>query len=439
MVKKQIIFIFIIFLLLIILLFLLFKYDKNKENFINTNNNSSFSTFVYDNYINKYNKKNIVLKIADLGCGDSVDSHFFSQKGNICYVINGNSNNHINNDNNNSNSNSNYKIVKEVVEETLRSNKLQTLFDIIYIKSFLNSIPHNKTETIFKNSINNLKPNGLICIEVQSLNDLKFKNNSKYDDNDKSYSIIYKKWLYTTEMFYKLATDNNCEILYSKEDYFLPNNKIETESINPLLIRLILKKKLLPYYEQSENYSKYKNILPKMKDKTMLSYQHMDIMNTILEKHNIKYVAVAGTILGLNRHGGIIPWDNDIDLGFVDTEWKKLLNIKEEFKNNELNYRSNGVGHCHFGAIDCFKIILKNDVYVGATKTYCHIDEYKNISKQIFGYTYIYAPLCSIKSLSLRYGKNYFYEGDVNDNFHFKDTKIKRFKLNNYDLSYQLK
>ena len=54
-----------------------------------------------------------------------------------------------------------------------------------------------------------------------------------------------------------------------------------------------------------------------MKDNTMTSYANLDIMNKILEKHNIKYVAVAGTVLGLNRHGGIIPWDNDIDLGFI--------------------------------------------------------------------------------------------------------------------------
>jgi len=30
-------------------------------------------------------------------------------------------------------------------------------------------------------------------------------------------------------------------------------------------------------------------------------------------------------------------------------------------------------------------------------------------------------------------------EGDVNDNFHYKNSEIKRFKLNKYDLSYQLK
>ena len=53
----------------------------------------------------------------------------------------------------------------------------------------------------------------------------------------------------------------------------------------------------------------------------------MDKLNLLLEKNKIKYVAVAGTVLGLNRHGGIIPWDNDIDIGFIEEEWDKLLSI----------------------------------------------------------------------------------------------------------------
>ena len=173
--------------------------------------------------------------------------------------------------------------------------------------------------------------------------------------------------------------------------------------------------------------------------RTISSYTDMDIMNGILEKHNIKYVAVAGTILGLNRHGGIIPWDNDIDVGFIDSEWDKLFAIKQELEDAGLIYKSKGDEHCDFGTIDCFKLWLnkKMNSYEGRAKTYCHVDEYKTVTKQLFGYTYIYAPICSVTSLSHRYG-NYFYEGYVNDNFHFKDKTIERFKLNKYDLSYQI-
>lgn len=59
--------------------------------------------------------------------------------------------------------------------------------------------------------------------------------------------------------------------------------------------------------------------------------------------------------------------------------------------------------------------------------------------KQIFGYTYVYAHLSCDKSLSHRYGPSYFIEGDVNDNFHYKNDAIPRFKLEMNDLSFQTK
>jgi hypothetical protein len=390
--------------------------------------NSLFATFVYDNYIYEYNNKNIYLKIADLGSGNCRDSDFFSQKGNMCYAMDINS---IQNK-----ETPTFKIIKDDVEEILKNNKIETLVDIVYMRWFLHAMPYINSNNIFKYSINNLKPGGLICIEVRSLNDLELIKNSKYNLHDESYETTHKRWLYTKETLEKMANDNDCEVLYCKEDYFSPN--INTETANPLLIRIVCKKIIKNYYEKSENYSKYIHILPNMKKNTMTSYADMEKMNKILETNNIKYVAVAGTILGLNRHGGIIPWDNDIDIGFINSEWDKLLKIKQKIIDDGLIYSTNGSGHCHFGSIDCFKLDLKKDSYDGPAKTYCHIDEYKNISKQIFGYTYIYAPFCSLKSLKRRYG-NYFYEGDVNDNFHFKDNSVKRFKLNNYDLSYQIK
>ena len=175
-----------------------------------------------------------------------------------------------------------------------------------------------------------------------------------------------------------------------------------------------------------------------MREKTLMSYKHMDIMNSFLEKHNIKYVAVAGTLIGLNRHGGIIPWDNDIDIGFMPSEWEKLLTMKDELKSMGLNYKHIAENHYHFGNIDCFLLYSNGDYYEGVAKTFCHKEEYTNVYKQIFGYTYIYAPWCSVKSLSYRYDNDYFTSGDVNDNFHFKDSTVQRFSLQPHDLSYQV-
>ena len=56
-----------------------------------------------------------------------------------------------------------------------------------------------------------------------------------------------------------------------------------------------------------------------------------------------------------------------------------------------LKYKTNGKNHCHFGPIDCFKLTKNNNnFYEGDAKTFCSVDEYNNVVKQIFGYTYIY-------------------------------------------------
>jgi SAM-dependent methyltransferase len=402
------------------------------------NYNSSFSEYIHNTYIKHLNDNNIFMKIGDFGCGNCRDSRFFAEKGNKVFAIDKYGVNHI------QTANCEF-ILKNVFsyigvpdrKEIIKINKLQTLLDIIYMRWFLHTMPYNSAEEIFNHSINILKPDGLICIEVRSLNDKDLIQNSIYDECDKSYSTTHKRWLYNKDILYKLAKNKDLEILEYNEDYYSLNKDTETQ--NPLLIRFILKKNILPYYEKSTNYKSYKHIIPQMREHTLQTYTDMNILNIILEKHKIQYVSVAGTILGLNRHGGIIPWDNDIDLGFLDTEWKKLFDIKDELEINGLFYRFNKKNHCHFGKIDCFLLEKKKEYYIGDAKTYCHIDEYEHIYKQKFGYTYVYAPFCSIKSLKHRYGNNYFTEGNVNDNFHFKDKSVKKFNLTPEDYSFQIK
>ena len=52
-----------------------------------------------------------------------------------------------------------------------------------------------------------------------------------------------------------------------------------------------------------------------------------DKFNNICRRHNIKYWCLGGTLIGVVRHKGWVPWDGDIDLGILEEDYNKLKEI----------------------------------------------------------------------------------------------------------------
>ena len=54
-------------------------------------------------------------------------------------------------------------------------------------------------------------------------------------------------------------------------------------------------------------------------------------LDKVCKKHNLKYFLLWGSLLGAIRHKGFIPWDDDIDVGMLRSDYEKLFSLKEEF------------------------------------------------------------------------------------------------------------
>lgn len=58
--------------------------------------------------------------------------------------------------------------------------------------------------------------------------------------------------------------------------------------------------------------------------KRSVYYAFVHVMVELLERFQIRYFAHAGTMLGAVRHGGFIPWDDDVDVMIPNDDAERL-------------------------------------------------------------------------------------------------------------------
>lgn len=61
----------------------------------------------------------------------------------------------------------------------------------------------------------------------------------------------------------------------------------------------------------------------------------MDYIHSVCMDNNIKYSLAGGSLIGAIRENGFIPWDDDLDIMLVRSEYNKLIRILEDINHPE--------------------------------------------------------------------------------------------------------
>lgn len=147
-------------------------------------------------------------------------------------------------------------------------------------------------------------------------------------------------------------------------------------------------------------------------------YEMLELIHQSLSASNIEYWLIGGSLLGYERHGEIIPWDDDIDVGIkvidLDSVRRQLEHAVKEHdmrvENTDFGLkikcnRQKGIGADVFAykfQDDRYRLIVDkwdNDWFLPA-----EVDRTMLVS---FGQTRAYVPLETSRYLATLYGDDW--------------------------------
>ena len=97
---------------------------------------------------------------------------------------------------------------------------------------------------------------------------------------------------------------------------------------------------------------------------------YLQIISDLFNKNNINYFIMSGTLLGSVRHNEMIPWDDDADIGVMETDLEKIMALNKELNPQGYEivpswriYKFRKIG-TEYPFVDIFGFKKDNDKYI---------------------------------------------------------------------------
>lgn len=70
-----------------------------------------------------------------------------------------------------------------------------------------------------------------------------------------------------------------------------------------------------------------------LRDLQLKNLEILKDFDAFCEEHSLKYTLCGGCCIGALRHGGFIPWDDDVDVHMFREDYEKLFSLWKEYGN----------------------------------------------------------------------------------------------------------
>ena len=107
----------------------------------------------------------------------------------------------------------------------------------------------------------------------------------------------------------------------------------------------------------------------------------LDAVDTICKKHQIPYWLSSGTLIGAARHKGFIPWDDDLDIEMLRSDYLRLIKILPKELPDNFVLQTNDTDP---NFISIYGKIRDKKSYLEETNSYDRIFKEKGIYIDIF-------------------------------------------------------